>query len=545
MKNTFVKKTFYAMLIPTILMNLVTCISTATDTIIVGNFIGEDALAAVTFSLPIFMIINTIASLIAVGGSTALGNALGRGDKDRADEIFSSAMILSIFISVLFAFLGALFIDPIVALLGAEGAIADLTREYTIIILAMTPVFLLNLCLAFFIRTDGRPTLAMAAMLTSIAVDVVLGLLFVVIFKWGMVGAAWATVLSQAVSALIMLTHFFSKKNTLRLVMKRVVSKFGLIFKSGTGTSLQFVYQFIVILVFNHLIMRTAGSDGIVVFTVVINVLTIAMSIFEGLSQTVQPMFSVYYGENNHSAMKATMKYAMMMTFLLGGAVTLLLVFFPHVLVRMFGVVEPGLATSSVLAIQLFSASIIIMTVNVIMSYYYQSTERAGFASVIVAAHNLVFLLAGALLLGSLFGINGIWGAYLFAQVLTIALWFVYAILKGRRDKSGILLLPSEGKVYSRFTSGGEDIADEVIAFLTENGVGVETHNHTISVINEHAKGGSIRAEVRIAVGEEVSLIIRDDGALLDESLFEPFKQTAKSLEYGAVLGLNRMLAKY
>jgi putative MATE family efflux protein len=567
MKETsFVNVTFYAMLVPTIFMNLVTCVSSAADTIIVGNFLGEDALAAVTFSIPVYMIINTIASLLAVGGVTALGNALGRGEKAKADEIFSSSMIFALLISALMTVAGTAFIDPIVGILGAQQEkIAGLTRDYSIVVFYMTFAFIINISVAFFVRGDGRPTLAMWAMITSIIVNIALDIIFIAYMGMGIAGAAWATGISQAASALMMSAHFFTAKNTLRFIRKLPFENAALIFKSGAGTSLHFVYQFLTILFLNNLIMRISGEDGIVVFTVVINVSTIALSIFEGLSQTVQPMFSVYYGENDHGAINETMKLCARMTLILGLSVTVLLELFPYPLIKAFGVINPRLAADSASAIRIFSVSIVVMTFNAVMGYFYQSTERGTLAAVIVALRNFVMLLLGAVLFGHLLGINGIWCAYMFAEATTLAIWLAYAFYRGRRIGRGILLLPPEEKIYSFALSGElrENLLNDMKAFLDEARAGGDLSAAMTSAVREFTaylknEGGFKRAEIRIAAPDSdvISLIIRDDGQLLDQSLFAPaseagtghlnfIRQAATSFEYGAVLGVNRLLVKY
>lgn len=567
-----VRKIFFAMLIPTILMNAVTCISSAADTVIVGNYLGENALAAITFSTPVYMLVNMAGALIAVGGTTVMSVAGGRGDKREANEIFSLTIILGIIISVIFAVSGAAFIGSIVEVLGARGELAALTREYVSIVFYMTPAFIINITLAFLVRCDGRPNLAMVGMLTSIIANIVLDLLFIIPLNMGVAGAAWGTGVSQAISAVILMTHYWNKKNTLKFVTPPL-KKALLIFKSGSGTSLHFIYQFITILFFNNFIMRISGGNGIVVYTVVMNVSTIAMSLFEGLSQTVQPMFAVYHGENNNEAIKATFKLSLTATAVLGGMATVLLELFPHGLVNLFGVTDVSAASASAAAIRIFSVCIILMTFNVIMGYYYQSTERTALAAVIVVLRNLIALLLGAVILGSLFGLNGIWGAYIFAEAATFAVWFAFVKRKERKENAegGILLLPKQADVYSRYLNADLDELHNVILEIKSLFDGhsvaearaarvlLAVDELVANVIMHGGKGGLKHIEVRVVLKDEILLVIRDDGVLFDHSTFtrpddmeieggrgiELIRKTAASFEYRPVLGLNRTLLTY
>ena len=573
--SVLVSKVFYAMLIPTILMNAVTCITSASDTIIVGNFVGENALAAITFSTPIFMLTNLLGALIAVGGTTAMGIANGRGDVREANGIFSVMILAAIAFGLIVAVAGTVLLDPIVKILGAQNAQAILTREYAAVVFLITPAFMLNITLAFLIRSDGRPNLAMTGMLVSIAANILMDVLFIISFDMGVKGAALATGLAQAISALILATHFFSKKNTLKLT-RPPINKIPLICKSGAGTSLTFIYMFITILVFNNFIMNIAGGDGVIVYTVIMNVSAIAMSIFEGLSQTVQPMFSVYYGERNNAAIKACFRLAVKMTLILGGAVTLLLEIFPHALVYAFGVTGSP-AGASATGIRIFSICIILMTFNVIMGYYYQSTERPGLASMIVFIRNLAAQIAGAIVFGLIWGLNGIWFSYLFSEVTALLIWFLFAKRIGRKSETrnepleeGFLLLPKQAMVYARELSCNltelQTVLQEAEDFLTSNGAPAKRAGRVRLAIEElgtnviNHGGTKLRyVEVRIVIEDEIKVIIRDDGVLFDHSAFtyagKPdvsggqglhlVRQTALSFEYRPVLGMNRTLLTY
>jgi len=571
MKNSvLVTKVFYSMLIPTILMNTVTGITSASDTVIVGNLINETALTAITFSTPLYMIINLLAALISVGGTTVMSVANGRGDRPEANGVFTMMMLLVIGFSAIIVVLGTIFIDPIVALLGAKGEQAISTREYAGMIFFMSPFLILNITLAFLVRSDGRPKLAMSGMLISVVANIVSNVIFVGPLNMGLAGAGLATGVASAVSAVILSTHFFSKKNTLKLT-KPVISRIPTVFKNGIGTSMTFVYMFITILFFNNLIVRVSGGDGIIVYTVIMNVANIAMSIFEGLSQTVQPMFSVYHGEKNNSAMKATFKLVVKMTVILGGVVTVLLQLFPNLLVRAFGVTGE-FAGASVFGIRVFSICIILMTFNVVMGYYYQSTGRPMLATMIVFIRNLAAQNIGALIFGIIWGLNGIWFSYLFSELVTLFIWCVYvkALAQKLQTEGGILLLQPQVNVYNREIECNLEKLPEILqeseSFMLSHNIEKKRASRIRLAIEElvsnvinHGGEKLKHIEIRIVLQDEISLIIRDDGILFDHSTFiysgradipggqglELVRKTALSFEYRPVLGMNRTLLTY
>jgi Na+-driven multidrug efflux pump/anti-sigma regulatory factor (Ser/Thr protein kinase) len=455
-------------------------------------------------------------------------------------------------------------------LLGAKGEQAILTREYAGMIFFMSPFLILNITLAFLVRSDGRPKLAMSGMLISVVANIVSNVIFVGPLNMGLTGAGLATGVASAVSAVILSTHFFSKKNTLKLT-KPVISRIPTVFKNGIGTSMTFVYMFITILFFNNLIVRVSGGDGIIVYTVIMNVANIAMSIFEGLSQTVQPMFSVYHGEKNNSAMKATFKLVVKMTVILGGVVTVLLQLFPNLLVRAFGVTGE-FAGASVFGIRVFSICIILMTFNVVMGYYYQSTGRPMLATMIVFIRNLAAQNIGALIFGIIWGLNGIWFSYLFSELVTLFIWCVYvkAVAQKLQLEGGILLLQPQVNVYNREIECNLEKLPEI---LQESESFMLSHNiekkragrirlaieELVSNVINHGGEKLKHIEIRIVLQDEISLIVRDDGVLFDHSTFiysgradipggqglELVRKTALSFEYRPVLGMNRTLLTY
>jgi len=335
--NPIVKKIFLAMLLPTILMNLTTAIGSVADTIIIGQYLDDLSLSVVTFATPVYMVINTFAALFAVGGCIAMGIDTGKGDKASANQAFSLSVELLAITGILFLLSGFFLIDIITHWLGAGEDVFESVREYTRIVLVGGPVFVMNIGLAFFVRNDGRPTLSMIGMFSSIAVDIILNFVFVGFLGMGVSGAAYSTVLGQLVSIIVIGTHFFSSRNTLkfRFVFNNTVFR---IFKNGFSSALHFVYQFLTILIMNHFISRLAGVEGIVVYTVVFNLSTVSLSVFEGISQTIQPMVSNYFGEKSCKNIRETLRLAFITVLVICGSVTLILEIVPGIVPVVFGI---------------------------------------------------------------------------------------------------------------------------------------------------------------------------------------------------------------
>ena len=430
--NPIVKKIFLAMLAPTILMNLTTTIGSVADTIIIGQYLDNESLSVTTFATPIYMIINTFAALFSVGGCIAMSIDAGKGKKESANKAFSMSIELLAFTGLLLLLGGVFFSSTITHWLGAGSNVFEAVREYSFIILAGSPLFMLNIGLAFFVRNDGRPTLSMVGMFASIAVDVTLNFVFVGKLGMGVSGAALSTVLGQIASIVIICMHFFTSKNTLkfRFALDKTVFR---IIKNGASSALHFVYQFLTILIINHFLSVIAEADGVVIYTVVFNLSTVSLSVFEGISQTIQPMVSNYAGEKSFRKIKETMRLAIIAIFVICGCVTLFLELKPELVPIVFGIDGVVMVEKAAVAVRIFATSMIIMTINVVIGYYLQSTEQNLMASVIVSLRCFALFLAATFGLGILFGLNGVWAAYTVSEILT--LFIIVCMVKYKQKK--------------------------------------------------------------------------------------------------------------
>lgn len=557
--NPIVKSIFITMLAPTILMNLTTALASFADTVIIGYFLDDLSLSVVTYATPIYMIINTFAALFAVGGSIAMSVDSGKGDKKTANRAFSLSIELLTFVGCFLLLAGLLFRKTITGWLGAGDDVFDMVCSYSTIVMVGAPIFMLNIGLAFFVRNDGRPTLSMVGMFLSIIVNIVCDIVFIGVFNLGVAGAAYATVLGQLVSVLVIASHFFSSKNTLKFrfsFTKDIIR----IIKNGGSTALHFVYQFLTILILNHFVSSLAGTNGVVVYTVVFNLYTISLALFEGISQTIQPIVSLYYGEKSFKKIKNTLRLAFIAIIAICGSVTLLLEIVPQVVPVIFGISEQTLLESSARAVRIFATSMLIMTVNVVISYYLQSTERAFMSSFLVSLRCFVLFLGSVFLLGNLFGMNGIWASYTLAEALTFIIYLIATQierikLKKRGTDSNFLLLDRKiEKSILCFTYRCENgdfgnFAKVVLSQLKNNSF---VGNHVFSAAEQYLfqlkkcdknkKGNYIEVEI---IGEDKKVIIRDNLTHADlTKTVQDITTRNSQTDYGPVLGWNRICLK-
>lgn len=554
--NPIVRSILLAMLAPTILMNLTTAIGSMADTVIIGHYLDDLSLSVVTFATPIYMVINTFAALFAVGGCIAMSIDSGKGEKHTANKAFSMSLELTVLVGIILLLTGIFFSGTVTHWLGAGKDVFVSTQQYSKIVLMGSPLFMLNIALAFFVRNDGRPTLSMAGMFSSIVVDIILNFVFVGYLDMGVSGAAYSTVIGQAVSAVIISSHFISRKNTLkfRFTFGKMIWR---IIKNGTSSALHFVYQFLTILIINHFLSKLAGTNGVVIYTVVFNLCTVSLSVFEGISQTIQPMISNYYGEKSYRSIRETLRLAFIAVIIICGTVTLLLEAVPQVVPVIFGLDDASLILDAAVAVRIFAVSMIITTVNVVIGYYLQSTEQNFMAAIIISLRCFVLFLGATLILGKLFGMNGVWAAYAAAEILTFIVIAVMVKLKQKKlSKKGrsvnmlLLDIPVESSIGCYTCKCKDDDAEEYIHILKAQAVKnteikKEVFDDALAYLNvllqmyEKKKGKYIEFEIN---GAEGKIIIRDnlDHSKITDSLKASVKNGSTS-DYGPVLGWNRM----
>ncbi len=547
------RRIFMAMLAPTIFMNLTTAIGSMADTVIIGQYLDDASLSVVTFATPIYMIINTFAALFAVGGCIAMSIDAGKGEKQTANQAFSLSIELLIFTGGLLLLAGLFFSKPIASWLGAGEDVFELVREYAQIILVGAPIFTLNIGIAFFVRNDGRPTLSMVGMFASIVVDIFLNVMFVGVLNMGVAGAAYSTVIGQLVSVLIISTHFFSKKNTLkfRFTFNGMALR---IVKNGGSAALHFIYQFLTILIINHLLNHLAGTNGVVVYTVVFNLSTLSLSVFEGISQTIQPMISTYYGEKSYRNIKETLRLALITILILCGTATILFEAVPQIVPIVFGIEDALLIAQSARAVRIFAVSMILMTVNVVIGYYLQSTEQNALATSMISLRCFIIFLAATLVLGKLFGMNGVWAAYTVAEVVSFLICLSLVRIKQKKLKKGgtnanLLLLDNDVEAeivrytYCAQRDAFEDYKRTVAAQADMSEALMRDTAAYLAALADIVPAGKASSYVEAEIHcREQKVIIRDNlNHNTVQDTLQSTLQNGSKVDYGPVLGWNRL----
>ena len=305
---TFKKLLLFAL--PSIAMMIFTSIYGIVDGFFISNYVGEVAFAAVNYVIPFLMVLGAIGFMFGAGGSALIAKTLGEGDAKKANSYFSLIVYTVITLGIILGVVGYFAIEPILHLLGAEGEMVELCVIYGRILLLVLPFNLLQFSFQSFFPTAQLPQLGFVFTVIAGVTNIVLDGLFIAIFKWGVIGAAIATAISQLVGGLLPLIYFGIKNKSLLRIGKTHFDIKPLIKASYNGVSefLSNIAMSVVSMLYNVLLFKYAGENGVAAYGVLMYVGFIFFSIFIGYSMATAPLVGYNFGSKNHKELKNILK---------------------------------------------------------------------------------------------------------------------------------------------------------------------------------------------------------------------------------------------
>ena len=403
------------------------------DTFFISIAEGANGITALNLVLPLYSLIFAIGSMIGIGSATRFKLYSARNDKT-GDCLFSNAIIFAFIFSAIFMFIGGVFPKNILQLLGADNTIAAIGVPYTRIFMLFAPFFMWNYIVNAFVRNDGNPSLAMLATITSSLFNIVMDYVLMFPMKLGMVGAALATAFSPIIGILICSIHFLQKKNSIKFLWVRPSFK-RLVYSCQLGIS-AFVGEIssgVSTMVFNFLILGLTGNVGIAAFGVVANTAIVAISIYNGISQGAQPLFSDFFGKGEPKTVKHILKLSIITSLVASIIIILITNILPNQIVEIFNTEnDPVMANEAVRGMRLYFLGFLFAGINIIGSGYLSATENAIWAFATSILRGFVAIIICAFILSTLFGMPGVWLAFPAAEFITMIVMIIGIIKTSR-----------------------------------------------------------------------------------------------------------------
>ncbi|MFH1250937.1 MAG: MATE family efflux transporter [bacterium] len=408
------------------------------DTIFVGRGVGAMAIAGITIVFPIQLLVMAIAMMVGIGGASVISRALGAGDYEKANTTFGNVLLSIVIFGFSLALLGNIFIDELLALFGASDTILPFARDYAQIILLGTVFFSFSMASNNVIRSEGRAKVAMTTMLISAILNIILDPIFIFGFKWGIKGAAAATVISQVVTVLYLIYYFCSGKSSLtvhfrnlrlnRLIMREIVAV-------GSPSLIRQLSASALVVVINNTLRVYGGDFSIALFGIMHRMLMfVSMPLF-GIAQGMQPIVGFNYGAKRYDKAKRVLALSNKATTIVSTVGAIVLFLFPKAIISVF-TNDPEIIRMGIPAVRIFIVALPVFGFQVVGSTLFQAIGKAKQALFLTVSRQ-VFLITLILILPRLYGLTGVWMTFPATDILFffVTLWlYLPQIRKFDRD---------------------------------------------------------------------------------------------------------------
>ena len=397
------------------------------DAMMVGKYHGPSGNAALAVFNPLWSIIYCLGLLAGIGGSVLFATSRGKGDEKNAQQYFTLSVFYGIALSVVAMICIGLFNEQLFRLFGADDELLILARLYLKPIFFAIPCCVFSNILSAYLRNDNNPSLATKAVIIGGIFNCFGDYFCIFVLDMGIQGAGLATAIGQYIAIFIMLTHFLSKKNTLRLVRTtRVLQKIGKISMTGFSTAINDLAMGIIGILFNRQIMLYLGSDALAVYGIITQVTAFAQCLAYGAGQAGQPIISQNYGAGQYNRIKECLKYGLYTCGGMGVFWVIAMLVFPNAIMNLFMNPTPSVAEIAPNILRAYGISYLLLPFNLFATYYFQAMMKPNISMIASLARGAVISGVMIILLPLVFGANSVWYAMLITEILVAVFSEIY-----------------------------------------------------------------------------------------------------------------------
>ena len=398
--------------VPAIIGMVVSATYNIVDRIYIGNAadLGPNGLAGITVSFPLMLIQLAIGVLFGVGGATLFAIRLGQKKSHEAEEVLGNALVMLVATGLVYAMFGQLFLNQILQLFGASPTVLPFAADYLRVIFLGSVFQIVSLGMNHFVRADGSPKIAMMTMFIGAGINIILDPVFIYGFGWGMAGAAWATIIAQAVSATWVVLYFIGPRShhhlhklNLRLkpALVKQIAELGL-----PGFLLQLASS-LLNTILNKSLLTYGGDVAISGMGVINSVQTFLIMPVIGLNQGVQPIVSFNFGAHQLKRVREAILKAIFIATTIVGVGFLVTRFFPSVLVALFNR-DTALMDFTVPALSTWFFMLPVVGFQILGANFFQAIGRYKTAMVLTLTRQVLILITAVLILPTIWGLQGI-----------------------------------------------------------------------------------------------------------------------------------------
>jgi len=421
--------------VPAIIGMLVNALYNVVDRFWIGQLHNTAALSGIGLTLPMFNLVLGFMQLVGVGATATISLKLGAKRHDEAEQVLANALTLCILIGSAIMAAGLIWLDPILVLLGGSPATLPYARDYLQIILLGNVFNTIGFALNHTIRGAGNPRRSASTQLLGATLNMVLDPVFILGFGWGVRGAAWATIISQFVSMIWVLSYFAGRGSQLRLKPARMMLEARAvrqILSIGVAPFTMQISMSLVTILANRMLKFHGGDAGIAVMTIVASMTILFLMPLFGINQGLQPILGYNYGAQNYQRVEAAWRVGVAMAtgiVVLGFALVQL---FPQAIIRLFST-DPEILDIGSQALRTYLIVLPFLGFQIISTIYFQSIGQARTAMFASLMRQVIFLVPLYLVLPHYLGLPGVWLASPIADGLSVVVTAVLIAREMRR----------------------------------------------------------------------------------------------------------------
>ncbi|WP_242968215.1 MATE family efflux transporter [Anaeromassilibacillus sp. An172] len=415
-----VNKVYLKYLIPTLLGMLSNSIYCIVDIYFVSAGSGSQGLAAMNICMPVFTILSCVGLLFGVGGATIMSISQGSGDMNTRNKAFSVSVFMMLIVGLMFSVFGVLFRREFAYLLGSDDQLLPLVLEYLTPVMCSALPFVLMYSLSVLLRADNNPKLAMSALMVGNISNIILDYVFVSVFHMGIFGASVATSIAPVLSLIAASFHFILRKNTVHFKLRSFDPKvIGRILSVGIGSGIMELSAGAIIFMFNSAILNLGGEVYLAAYAVITNIAYVFKGLLNGFAQAAQPLISTNFGsgiiKRCSKSLRVCLIYSSVFCIVCYGIITVV----PGFIVSFFSNGDTNMEAIASKGMIMYFSSLLFTGINTMLMYFFQSIEQGRKSLLLAVCKGFLFVTLGLWILTSFMGVEGVWYAVLFGEVLT------------------------------------------------------------------------------------------------------------------------------
>ncbi len=431
-----VKKLLFKLSIPATVAMFVNALYNFVDTLFVSWSDGEIAIGALSIAFPIQMIVIAIGLMIGMGSASVFSRAYGRGDEDAMRRVVNTAILVTLVLSVVITTIGLLLLDDLLRFFGATASNIEYARDYLrLILIGLTP-FSLSLVFNNLTRAEGRANVAMISLIIGAGLNIILDPFFIFDFGLGMgvSGAALATVISKTASFVFIFTMALRPSSTLSVNLKKLykvdIKMIGEISAIGLPTFVRNILGAILVIIINNLINYYASGDPAIyisIYGVITRMIMFSLLPGLGLVQGLTPIVGFNFGAKFHKRLYEVIDYATKLLVIYFFSASIIVIIFSEYIFLMFsGSVNSNYFIEyGTMALRIVALGFTMISFQVLLSSVYQAMGYAVRAFFVALSRQFFLFIPLAFLLTYWVGLNGVWWAFVLADVIAGLLSFI------------------------------------------------------------------------------------------------------------------------